>query len=61
MPLKDTILGLFRGAKQTEDIRKAEAEAAEKEMSADKADDRAELRLGARVDEFESDQESPPR
>ena len=62
MGIKDTVLGWLRSTPdESEELEDAEADEAEREYAAEKADEIAANRLRSRPGEFESDQSAPRR
>jgi len=58
MGLIDTIRGWFGGSQRAE-LEAAEIDAAADEVSEVRADELADMRLGANADEFDADQSAP--
>ena len=62
MGIKDTVLGWLRSTPtDSEELEDAEADEAEREYAAEKADEIAANRFRSRPGEFESDQDAPRR
>jgi hypothetical protein len=62
MGIKDTVLGWLRSTPdESEELEDAEADEAEREYAAEKADEIAANRFRSRPGEFESDQDAPRR